>query len=60
MTDLLWSDPDKDTVGWAESDCGVSYIFGPDVVSRFLQKQDMELIVRGHQVVDGRFEFFGD
>jgi hypothetical protein len=47
---LLWSDPDKDITGWSENDRGVSFTFGPDVVSRFLQKHDMDLICRAHQV----------
>lgn len=47
---MLWSDPDKDITGWSENDRGVSFTFGPDVVSRFLQKHDMDLICRAHQV----------
>jgi serine/threonine-protein phosphatase PP1 catalytic subunit len=55
---LLWSDPDKDITGWSENDRGVSFTFGPDVVSRFLQKHDMDLICRAHQVVEDGYEFF--
>jgi len=58
VCDLLWGDPDKDVVGWAENDRGVSFVFGPDVVSAFLQKQDMDLVVRSHQVVEDGYEFF--
>ena len=54
----MWGDPDKDVVGWAENDRGVSFIFGPDVVSSFLQKHDMDLVVRSHQVVEDGYEFF--
>jgi serine/threonine-protein phosphatase PP1 catalytic subunit len=54
----LWSDPDKDITGWSENDRGVSFTFGPDVVSRFLQKHDMDLICRAHQVVEDGYEFF--
>ena len=50
LCDTLWSDPDKDIMGWAENDRGVSYTFGPDVVTRFLQRNDLDLIVRAHQV----------
>ena len=50
ICDLLWADPDKDIAGWAENDRGVSFIFGPDVVAGFLQKHDMDLVVRAHQV----------
>ncbi|RYP70610.1 hypothetical protein DL771_005323 [Monosporascus sp. 5C6A] len=60
ICDLLWSDPDKDIAGWYENDRGVSFTFGPDVVRRFLQKHDLDLIVRGHQVVDNGYEFFSD
>ncbi|OCB86646.1 Metallo-dependent phosphatase [Sanghuangporus baumii] len=49
-TDVPDTDPDKDITGWSENDRGVSFTFGPDVVSRFLQKHDMDLICRAHQV----------
>lgn len=58
LCDLLWSDPDKDITGWSENDRGVSFTFGPDVVTRFLQKHDMDLICRAHQVVEDGYEFF--
>jgi serine/threonine-protein phosphatase PP1 catalytic subunit len=60
LCDLLWSDPNKDITGWSENDRGISFTFGPDVVSRFLQKHDMDLIVRGHQVVEDGYEFFSN
>ena len=58
LCDLLWSDPDPQITGWSENDRGVSFTFGPDVVSRFLQKHDMDLICRAHQVVEDGYEFF--
>ena len=58
LCDLLWSDPDQDIVGWGQNDRGVSYTFGPDVVSNFLQKHDFDLICRAHQVVEDGYEFF--
>jgi len=58
ICDLLWSDPEKDITGWAENDRGVSYVFGPDVVTSFLRKQDLDLICRAHQVVEDGYEFF--
>lgn len=58
LCDLLWSDPDKDISGWSENDRGVSFTFGPDIVSRFLQKHDIDLICRAHQVVEDGYEFF--
>ena len=52
LCDLLWSDPDKDVQGWGENDRGVSYTFGADVVARFLDKHDLDLVCRAHQVVE--------
>ena len=60
LCDTLWSDPDKDISGWAENDRGVSYTFGADVVERFLERNELDLIVRAHQVVEDGYEFFGD
>lgn len=50
LCDLLWSDPDASIEGWAESDRGVSCTFGADVVAEFLDKNDVDLVCRGHQV----------
>ena len=50
LCDLLWSDPDKDTMGWGENDRGVSFTFGAEVVAKFLHKHDLDLICRAHQV----------
>lgn len=58
LCDLLWADPDKDIEGWGENDRGVSYTFGADKVTEFLQKHDLDLICRAHQVVEDGYEFF--
>ena len=58
LCDLLWADPDKEVMGWGENDRGISFTFGPDIASKFLAKHDMDLIVRGHQVVKDGYEFF--
>jgi serine/threonine-protein phosphatase PP1 catalytic subunit len=58
VCDLLWSDPEPDITGWAENDRGVSYVFGPDIVTDFLDKNDYDLVVRAHQVVEDGYEFF--
>mmetsp|Transcript_20687 Transcript_20687/g.23748 ORF Transcript_20687/g.23748 Transcript_20687/m.23748 type:complete len:363 (+) Transcript_20687:200-1288(+) len=58
MCDLLWSDPDTGINGWAENDRGVSFVFGADVVAAFLEKHDLDLLVRAHQVVEDGYEFF--
>ena len=58
LCDLLWADPDKETNGWGENDSGVSFTFGPEIVSKFLTKHGLDLVVRGHQVVEDGYEFF--
>ena len=58
MCDLLWSDPESGDLGWGENERGVSYTFGPDVVSAFNKKHDIDLICRAHQVVEDGYEFF--
>ncbi|CAM6109425.1 unnamed protein product [Calypogeia fissa] len=58
LCDLLWADPDKFVRGWAQNDRGVSYTFGSDVVEKFLEKHDLNLICRAHQVVEDGYEFF--
>lgn len=47
---MLWSDPDKDIRGWGDNDRGVSFTFGEDVLNEFLDKFDLDLVCRAHQV----------
>lgn len=58
VCDILWSDPEVGQKGWAASDRGVSFTFGEDVLTKFLVKLDLDLIVRAHQVVEDGYEFF--
>ena len=63
VCDLLWAQPDKEAMGWGENhdeETGedVSFTFGAEVVAKFLHKHDLDLIVRGHQVVEDGYEFF--
>jgi len=58
LCDLVWSDPDEGIVGWGESERGVSYTFGPEVVTRFVQRHGFEFVCRAHQVVENGYEFF--
>jgi len=58
LCDLLWSDPDRDTKLWEDNNRGVSFTFGEEVVTRFLQQHHFDLICRAHQVVEDGYEFF--
>jgi len=57
LCDLLWSDPDPFMNGWSNNVRGVSYTFGHDVIEEFLDRHDLDLIVRAHQVVEDGYEF---
>jgi len=58
LCDLLWADPDREVQGWKVNDRGVSFIFGEDVVTNFLNKHELDLVCRAHQVVEDGYEFF--
>lgn len=58
LCDLLWSDPNPKVEGWANSDRGISCMFGADRVVEFLKKNDLDLICRGHQVRNLRLLWF--
>ncbi|KAK8605026.1 hypothetical protein V6N13_082485 [Hibiscus sabdariffa] len=57
---LCMHDPGRDIKGWGMNDRGVSFTYGPDRVSDFLMKNDMDLVCRAHQVVEDGYEFFAD
>ena len=50
MCDLLWSDPEERT-GWGVSPRGAGYIFGGDVSKKFINKNNLLMINRAHQLV---------
>lgn len=58
LCDLLWSDPSPDVSAWGENDRGVSFTFGAEIVRTMLQRFDLDLIARAHQVVQDGYEFF--
>lgn len=50
MCDLLWSDPEE-IEGWGMSPRGAGYLFGGDIVQKFFEINDVNLIARAHQLV---------
>lgn len=59
LCDLLWSDPDEETLRFApNSERGLSYVFGAAAVNEFLETNDLDLIVRAHQVSILNLHFF--
>jgi len=61
VCDLLWSDPsEENTKDYSFNERGISVTFSSDVCKNFLETNDLDLIVRGHQVVEEGYEFFAD
>ena len=58
LCDLLWSDPERGVEAYGDNDRGVSFTFGENVVRKFNEKHDIDLICRAHQVVEDGYEFF--
>ncbi|CAM8986399.1 unnamed protein product [Rhodiola kirilowii] len=59
MCELLWSDP-QPTPGRGPSKRGVGLSFGADVTKRFLSDNNLDLVVRSHEVKDEGYEIDHD
>ncbi|KAI3996895.1 hypothetical protein MKX01_021171 [Papaver californicum] len=59
MCELLWSDP-QPLPGRGPSKRGVGLSFGGDVTKRFLQENNLDLVVRSHEVKDEGYEIEHD
>ncbi|XP_055956842.1 serine/threonine-protein phosphatase 5 isoform X1 [Patella vulgata] len=55
MCELLWSDP-QIVPGTAPSKRGVGVQFGPDVTENFLRVNNLDYIIRSHEVKDAGYE----
>lgn len=51
MCEMLWSDP-QEPLGRAPSKRGVAIQFGPDVTKAFLERNNLDLVIRSHEVKD--------
>jgi len=59
MSEMLWSDPQV-TPGRGPSKRGVGKCFGPDVTARFLADNNLELVIRSHEVKDKGYQIEHD
>ena len=61
LTDILWADPSTnvDQATFESNDRGVSVTFGSPVIEEFLDKNNLDMICRAHQVVEDGYEFYG-
>ena len=60
LCDILWSDPMSSPKGWDVNERGVSCTFNEKVLNDFLDRNELDLVCRAHQVVEDGYEFFGD
>ncbi|OHS98442.1 protein phsophatase-2A [Tritrichomonas foetus] len=54
LNDILWSDPMEEK-GLAPSPRGVTRTFGPDITEQFLERNNLELLIRSHQVQENGY-----
>lgn len=55
MTELLWSDP-KPERGRSPSKRGVACAFGPDVTHRFLRENNLDYVIRSHEMKQNGYD----
>ena len=60
LCDLLWSDPDKNAMGWGGNERGVSVTFNENIVEKMVEDLDIDLVCRVHQVVEKGYDFFAN
>ena len=62
LCDLLWSDPNNDLLDedFGNNERNISITFSKNYVKNFVEKNNLDLICRAHQVVEEGFEFFAD
>lgn len=53
----LWSDPNAQLSEYEPSHRGTGYLFGKNVLTKFLQTNGMKILIRGHESVSQGFEY---
>ncbi|CAG9333723.1 unnamed protein product [Blepharisma stoltei] len=57
MCDLMWSDPEERSGGWAISLRGAGFTFGKDISEQFNHTNNLTLIARAHQLVQQGYDW---
>lgn len=50
FTDMVWSDPEESVKGWMANNRGCGYLFGAEPLSKFLDNNNLDILVRSHEV----------
>jgi serine/threonine-protein phosphatase PP1 catalytic subunit len=57
LADLLWSDPSPDVDDWGPSERGDTVMWNLNPVKKFLDDNNLTMLVRAHQLVDKGYEY---
>ncbi|EAX91442.1 Ser/Thr protein phosphatase, putative [Trichomonas vaginalis G3] len=57
ILDYMVSDPDPYKLKWDKKPRGASYVYGAPQIHEFLDANNLEVLVRGHEMVEDGFEF---
>jgi serine/threonine-protein phosphatase PP1 catalytic subunit len=61
LCDILWSDPDENATDFfGVNERGISVTFSKKLLEQFLKDNNLDMLIRAHQVVEEGYEFFGD
>ena len=52
FTDIIWSDPDQTIEEFVPNDRGCGYFYGTVALDRFLNNNDIDLLVRSHELCE--------
>ena len=50
FADIMWSDPEAEIQGFGISGRGAGYVFGKDIVDKFIERNKIKKILRAHQL----------
>lgn len=57
LTDLLWSDPNRLTHSFSDSPRGNTVNWGHKEAAKFLKRNNLKMLIRGHQVAENGYDF---
>ena len=61
LCDILWSDPDENIEDFfGVNERGISVTFSKKLLEQFLRDNNIDMLIRAHQVVEEGYEFFGN
>ena len=59
MCEMLWSDPSYTNGKRPNNTRGIGIYFGPDVANKFLEENQLEMLIRSHECKMNGYEIFG-